>query len=190
MMELSIWLFVLFTIGQYFVAWGSYFERKLTLEQIKASALKKLQKQKKKAGIKKNSEAAAEEVEEAVDKQFGIPKPSVKNTLPFQIFRGIIGLPDLVRWILAYREERRLEAEAEKERLREEAEELEREKEEMEREKERKATRRKRVIPLPEHNDDSDECILDGVDDPTAEMVLTFHFKYLSVHDLTLRHGS
>lgn len=186
MMELSIWLFVLFTIGQYFVAWGSYFERKLTLEQIKASALKKLQKQKKKAGIKtKNSEAAAEEVEEAVDKQFGISKPSVKNTLPFQIFRGIIGLPALVKWILAYREERRLEAEAEKERLREEAEELEREKEEMEREKERKATRRKRVIPLPEHNDDSDECILDGVDDPTAEVVLHFDSISLSGYEIT-----
>lgn len=52
MMELSIWLFVLFTIGQYAVAWGSYFEKKLTLDQVKASAMKKLQKQMKKAGGK------------------------------------------------------------------------------------------------------------------------------------------
>lgn len=166
MMELSIWLFVIFTIGQYAVAWGSYFEKKLTLEQVKASTLKKIQKQMKKTGKK----ASTNEVEEDVSKHFSIPKPTVKNTLPFQIVRGIIALPAVFRWIAQYREERRKEAEARKEREREEAEALEREKEEMEREKERKATRRKRVVQLPAYDDEPEECLLDGVDDPSPKV--------------------
>nr|CAG4641959.1 EOG090X0BHG [Eurycercus lamellatus] len=165
MMELSIWLFVLFTIGQYAVSWGSYFEKKLTLEEAKASTLKKLQKQMKKS--KKPNDVI--DVEEEMSKQFVIPKPSFKNTLPFQIFNAVVSLPALIRWILKYREERKLEEEARKEREREEAEELEREKEEIEKEKERKLYRRKRVIPLPTYSGEADECILDSVDSPSSQ---------------------
>ena len=55
MMELSIWLFVLFSIGQYGVAWGSYFEKKLNLEEFKANKLKKMQKEMKKKKLKNHN---------------------------------------------------------------------------------------------------------------------------------------
>ena len=168
MLELSIWLFVLFTIGQYAVGWASYFEKNLTLEEAKASRMKKLQKQLKKS---KNSKAETEALEEEMER-FVIPKPSYKNTLPFQLVRGIIALPALCRWIVEYRQERKREAEELKEQERLEAEELLREEEEMEREKERekerKLQRRKRVNMLPAYNGtEPDDCILDAVEEPT-----------------------
>lgn len=167
MMELSIWLFVLFTIGQYAVAWGSYFEKKLTLDEVKASKLKKLQKQ-----MKKKKQPNELDAEEEMEQLFIIPKPSYKNTLPFQIFNMIISLPATYRWFMKYRDEKRKEAEAIKEQERLEAEELERMKEEIEREKEmKKAYRRKRAVPLPSYAGEADECILDTVDEPAPQQV-------------------
>nr|CAG4637277.1 EOG090X0BHG [Ceriodaphnia reticulata] len=165
MMELSIWLFILFTIGQYAVAWGSYFEKKLTLDEVKASKLKKLQKQ-----MKKKKQPNEVDAEEEMEQLFIIPKPSYKNTLPFQIFNMIVSLPATYRWFMKYREEKRKEAEARKEQERLDAEELERIKEEIEREKEmKKAYRRKRAVPLPSYAGEADECILDAVDEPAPQ---------------------
>lgn len=170
MLELSIWLFVLFTIGQYLVGWASYFEKNLTLGEAKANKLKKLQKQLKKS---KSSKAEMDALEEEMDR-FVIPKPSYKNTLPFQLVRGIIALPALIRFLIEYRQERKREAEERKEQERLEAEELEREQEEMEREKERekerKIQRRKRVNMLPVYNGEPDECILDAVEEPSNKV--------------------
>nr|CAG4647319.1 EOG090X0BHG [Megafenestra aurita] len=160
MMELSIWLFVLFTIGQYAVAWGSYFEKKLTLDEVKASKLKKLQKEKKK---KKNNEI---DVEEEIEQLFLIPKPSFKNTLPFQLCNMIISLPAFYRWLVEYRAAAKKEAEEKKEQDRLRAEELERIKEEIERDREmKKAYRRKRTVPLPCYAEESEECATDAVDE-------------------------
>ena len=175
MMELSIWLFVLFTIGQYAVAWGSYFEKKLTLDEFKASKLKKLQKQ-----MKKKKQTNEVDAEEEMEQLFVIPKPSYKNTLPFQIFNMIVSLPATYRWFMEYREQKREEAEARKEQERLEAEELERMKEEMEREKEmKKAYRRKRAVPLPSYAGEVEECILDSVDEPATQQVKGSSFMFL-----------
>ena len=176
MMELSIWLFVFFTVGQYAVAWASYFEKKLTIEELVSSKLKKLQKKAKK---KKGNEIEVD-VQEEIEQL--LVKPSYKNTLPFQLFNCIKSLPYLYGWVRNYLEERKKQQEEEEERLREEAEELEREKEEMERDKEKKLYRRKRVIPLPELRDDPSECLLDAVDEPLSQPVkthLTLNFEPL-----------
>jgi len=161
MLELSIWLFIFVTIGQYAVAWASYFEKKLAVEEVISSKLKKMQKKIKKK--KTNDIDVQEEVE-----QF-LTKPSYKNTLPFQLFNCIVALPHLYGWIQKFLEERKRQQEEEKQRKIEEAEELEREKEEMERDKERKMYRRKRAVPLPEIRDDPIECILDAVDEPLQQ---------------------
>jgi len=166
MLELSIWLFIFVTIGQYAVAWASYFEKKLAVEEVISSKLKKMQKKIKKK--KTNDIDVQEEVE-----QF-LTKPSYKNTLPFQLFNCIVALPHLYGWIQKFLEERKRQQEEEKQRKIEEAEELEREKEEMERDKERKMYRRKRAVPLPEIRDDPIECILDAVDEPLQQQVKLF----------------
>ena len=171
MFELSIWLFVFITIGQYAVAWASYFEKKLAIEELVSSKLKKMQKKIKK---KKTSDI---DVQEEIE-QF-LTKPSYKNTLPFQLFNCIIALPHLYGWIQNFLEERKRQQEQEKAREREEAEELEREKEEMERDKERKMYRRKRAVPLPEIRDDPIECILDAVDEPLSQQVKQFVRKLM-----------
>nr|CAG4648824.1 EOG090X0BHG [Polyphemus pediculus] len=163
MLELSIWLFVLFTVGQYAVAWGSYFEKKLAVEELISSKLKKLQRKIKKK--KQNEIDVQEEIEQL------LTRPSYKNTLPFQIFNLIISLPSLYGWIKNRLEERKKEIEERKQREIEEAEELEREKEEMEREKERKLYRRKRT-PYPEFKEYPNECILDPVDEPSTQEIV------------------
>lgn len=167
MAELSIWLFVLFTIGQYAVAWGSYFEKKLTLDEVKASKMKKLQKQMKKKKLPNEID-----VEEEMEQLFLIPKPSFKNTLPFQLFNMVISLPATYRWLVEYREAVRKEAEAKRERERLEAEELERLKEEIEKEKEmKKAYRRKRAVPLPSYAGEPEECVLEATDEPSTQVI-------------------
>lgn len=165
MMELSIWLFVLFSIGQYGVAWGSYFEKKLNLEDFKANKLKKMQKEMKKKKLKN------EDVEEKFDQLFVIPKPSYKNTLPFQIFNMIISLPATYRWFIQYKEAKRKEDEARKEQERLDAEEEEKLKEEMEREKEmKKSYRRKRAVPLPSYTGGPEERVVEVPDDPSPQV--------------------
>nr|CAG4649602.1 EOG090X0BHG [Scapholeberis mucronata] len=164
MLELSVWLFVLFTIGQYAVAWGSYFEKKLTLDEVKALQLKKLQKQLKKK--KKTNEIDAEE---EMEQMFLIPKPSFKNTLPFQLFNMVISLPAAFRWFLEYREMARIKEAERKEQERLEAEEQERLKEELERDKEMKKYRRKRV-PLPNYTGEPEETVLESVDEPSQKV--------------------
>ena len=159
-LELSIWVLLLFTIGQYAVAWGSYFEKKLAVEELITSKLKKLQRKVKKK--KQNEVDIQEKVEEYLQ------KPSYRNTLPFQLFNLIISLPAFYRSVQLWLEERKKEKEEQKQREKEEAEELKREKEELEREKERKMQRRKRPMPMnqPNFSNEPDACILDAVDEP------------------------
>nr|CAG4638668.1 EOG090X0BHG [Cyclestheria hislopi] len=158
MLELSVWLFVLFTIGQYAVAWGAYFEKKLAVEKLLSSKLKKLKKKKKKQEI---------DVKGEVDRV--LVKPSFKNTLPFQIFNFIISIPNICKQIKLVIEEKRKERQEEEERRRKEEEELQRQKEEMEKEKQRKNVKRKRIIPIPERSGEDDGCILVSVDDPNSQ---------------------
>ncbi|CAH0722009.1 unnamed protein product, partial [Brenthis ino] len=74
--EGSIILFIIITFGQYTVGWAAYAEKRFTAEQILNSRGKK---HSKKSGFDTG-------LAEILDK---LPKPSIKDTLPFQIPRAI-----------------------------------------------------------------------------------------------------
>ncbi|KAF5301209.1 hypothetical protein FQA39_LY10795 [Lamprigera yunnana] len=75
LLELCLILLTLISVGQYLVGWGSYIERKYSLEQVRGKKQKKL--------------ALLIEV----------PKPSVKDTLPVQIPKLIWNLIISLPWI-------------------------------------------------------------------------------------------
>ncbi|XP_012282512.1 dnaJ homolog subfamily C member 1 [Orussus abietinus] len=88
LLEMSVILFILTTIGQYLVAWAAYFEKRYTYEQVLGSKLQKMQKKSRKSKV---------DVPDLADILEKIPTPSVKNTLPFQLprwtFASIVGIP-------------------------------------------------------------------------------------------------
>lgn len=115
-------VFVIFTIAQYIVSWAVYAEKKYTAvsilttcsnhrkclidfiwklqEEIFGSKLRKLQK-KNKGGVN---------IDEILNQ---IPTPSIKNTLPFQIVRGVWNTPRAIKDIFyglnEYQEQKREE---------------------------------------------------------------------------------
>ncbi|KAG5682629.1 hypothetical protein PVAND_011971 [Polypedilum vanderplanki] len=109
--EGAILLFVITTICQYFVSWGVYLEKKYTMASIFESKAKKVRK----ANV--NIDSILNE----------IPKPSIKNTLPFQIpigiYRMIMGTPSAIKESVNFMSEE-LKKELEKKRLEKEEEEL------------------------------------------------------------------
>ncbi|XP_055606198.1 uncharacterized protein F54F2.9 [Uranotaenia lowii] len=122
------------TVMQYFIAWAAYAEKKYTAEQLFGSKLKKLQK-KNKANVGLDTILSE------------IPKPSIFNTLPFQIplgiWRTVTGTPGAVKSAVNfYAEQKKLEEER---KLKEkEEEELQRKlEEERAREKEERTIRRR-----------------------------------------------
>lgn len=110
LLEGALLLFIIITIAQYFVSWAVYIEKKYTMEQLFETKAKKV----KKANV--NVDSILNE----------IPKPSIKNTLPFQIPLGIyhliIGTPDMIKGSVNLVAE---EVKKEKERKRKEQEEQE-----------------------------------------------------------------
>ncbi|XP_011305056.1 dnaJ homolog subfamily C member 1 [Fopius arisanus] len=102
LLEMSVILFSIITIGQYLVAWAAYFEKRYTYEQVLGSKLQKLQKKNKKGKM---------EVPDLADILQKIPTPSVYNTLPFQLpcwtFYSIVGIPSTIRAIRDLIEERK-----------------------------------------------------------------------------------
>nr|CAG4650407.1 EOG090X0BHG [Sida crystallina] len=154
--ELFTWLFVLFTVGQYAVAWASYFEKKLNEDE----------KQKKKQ--KKQKKKKTSEIDNQEDIEQPLAKPTYRNTLPFQLFYLIISTPHLCRSTVEWMKEMRRVQKEQKLKEKEEAEEMERLREELEKEKERekeRKSRRKRI--LPDLSTEPKECILEAVDEPT-----------------------
>nr|XP_022909752.1 dnaJ homolog subfamily C member 1 [Onthophagus taurus] len=89
LLETSIILFIIITIGQYLVAWGAYFEKKLTLDQVKGKKQKKI--------------VATIE----------IPKPSFLDTLPFQIPKWTIyfitSIPSFITYLYSYFKQKAIE---------------------------------------------------------------------------------
>ncbi|CRK91198.1 CLUMA_CG004881, isoform A, partial [Clunio marinus] len=85
LMEGTLLLFIIITIGQYLVSWAVYFEKKYTMAQFFESKAKKV----KKANVDFDSILSE------------IPKPSIKNTLPFQIpiglYHMVIGTPSAIK---------------------------------------------------------------------------------------------
>ncbi|CAK9817926.1 DnaJ homolog subfamily C member 1 [Anthophora plagiata] len=102
LVELGIILFLLFTVGQYVVAWAAYFEKRYTYEQVLGSKLQKMQKKNKKGKM---------DVPDLADILEKIPTPTIWNTLPFQFPRWIIAftlsIPEIIRLMHGILEERR-----------------------------------------------------------------------------------
>lgn len=102
LMELSIILFILITIGQYVIAWAAYAEKRYTYEQVLGSKLQKMQKKSKKGKM---------DVPDLADILEKIPTPSIRNTLPFQLPRwtigSIIAIPSTVCFIIQLLKERK-----------------------------------------------------------------------------------
>ncbi|KRT78176.1 Chaperone [Oryctes borbonicus] len=99
LLEMTIILFCIITIGQYIVSWAAFLERKYTLEQIRGRKQKKI--------------VATIELE----------KPSFKNTLPFQIpmfiYKAITSMP-MVLYYFKEKTLEKIEAAAQKEEVEEE----------------------------------------------------------------------
>lgn len=82
LIEMSVILFIIITIGQYLVAWAAYFEKKYAIEEFVNLKSKKLQKKQKKG------KAVDMETVQILPELVGaIPKPTVACTLPVQLFR-------------------------------------------------------------------------------------------------------
>ncbi|XP_054262299.1 uncharacterized protein F54F2.9-like [Macrosteles quadrilineatus] len=140
LLEMSVILFVIFSIGQYLYGWANYFEKKLTVEDYVNSKSKKLKKLKRVKG-----EAATSSLLEELDSV--LVKPSVKDTLPFQIprwlwFLFVSGPPLLYHSVCDWWRERQL-------RKLEELQQPEESEEEVEVVRER-APRKRKTFVLPE----------------------------------------
>lgn len=90
LMEMLLILFVIITIGQYITAWAAYLERRYIVDEYLETQKKRLLKKQRKGKI-----------DELPDMNFDIPRPSVKNTLPFQIpkltWATIMGIPMAIK---------------------------------------------------------------------------------------------
>lgn len=143
--EMTVILFIIVSISQYLIGWGSYIERKYTMEEFVNNKTKRLLKKQKKGKADAITNLPPElEIE--------IEKPSVKNTLPFQIpqliwFIFVTCPPLMYHWVKDYWHERQL-------RKQQEAEEQEESEEEQE--VSRGPRRRKPAFVLPEVKDDGE----------------------------------
>merc|ERR1712080_20699 len=131
LLEGIITLFVICTIAQYGMHWASYLETKYLGEKPRVKKVKKGKKQEK---------AAAKEPETASDsEEDSSPKPSVYDTLPFQIYELCKLIPEVPTYAKDYYEEyqkRKEEERKEQEELEEERRQYEAKKEEKKRNKE------------------------------------------------------
>ncbi|KAL1137967.1 hypothetical protein AAG570_009662, partial [Ranatra chinensis] len=152
LIEMSIILFIIITIGQYLVAWAAYFEKKYTLEEYLTLKSKKLQKKQKKGKIDGSIEINPELVTMQV-----LSRPSVSCTLPIQICKLVwflvVEFPPLTYyWTRRYFEERQKRKE---EALQEESE----EEEEVLVVRERGPRRRKAGFTVPEMSNNSQHFV-------------------------------
>ncbi|XP_063704347.1 uncharacterized protein F54F2.9 [Culicoides brevitarsis] len=160
--EAAAIFFVIITVAQYLFAWAAYIEKKYTAEQVFGSRLKKMQKKNKtNMGI------------DAIINE--IPKPSVVNTLPFQIPIGLYNLvvhgPSSIKKMFKEAAEKR---KREMERQKQEKEEQERlaklEEERVKAKEEMKLRKRKAAQNVPHKSDEelasySVSAVKDGVSD-------------------------
>lgn len=102
LLEMSVILFIVITIGQYLIAWAAYFEKRYTYEQVLGSKLQKLQKKNRKSKV---------DVPDLADILEKIPTPSIWNTLPIQLPKWIIGsiiaIPSTIYLVVQFLKERK-----------------------------------------------------------------------------------
>lgn len=142
--ECLAYIIVIYTLCQYFVLWAAYLEKRFTMQELVSSQSKKLMKKAKKGQNVEELNAALETHTESI---VG-PKPSVFDTLPFQLYRGvkalIFAIPTLPSTLMgAYKEAKEKKMEEERERQQEEEERQRREQEKKERKEQRQ--KRKKV---------------------------------------------
>merc|ERR1719233_283916 len=103
LMEGIFTLFVLATFIQYGMHWAAYLERKMNKQ-----AEKKPRTKKNKKAASKEDEAAKEEEDESLG-----PKPTVYDTLPFQVYELCKQVPDLPAYFQGMHEDYRQRKEEE-----------------------------------------------------------------------------
>ena len=150
------YLFAIVTVCQYLMNRAAYWERSFTLGENlnaqKQKMAKKRAKTKGGGGDEKDLDAAFEEHRESV---LG-PKPTVFDTLPFQMFRGgkavLFALPTLPSTVYGMYQEQK-EKKEEEERLRREEEEEAKRVEEKKQERKEQRQKRKKVSSFSQLRD-------------------------------------
>ncbi|XP_045491741.1 uncharacterized protein F54F2.9 [Colias croceus] len=149
--EGSIILFIIVTFGQYLVGWAAYAEKRYTAEQILTTRGKKMKKSGFDTGLA-----------EILDQ---LPKPSIKDTLPFQIPRAIWwSITAIPSAIAAFKERKKQQEEEERRRKKKEEEDRAREAREAAAAEARAAAggaRKRRGFVPPER-----DCLLEPADEP------------------------
>ncbi|BFY96999.1 hypothetical protein BsWGS_00039 [Bradybaena similaris] len=106
--ELGIVLSMIITVGQYFVAWAVYVEKRLVLEEVINS--------KKKKEKKKRKQTMADDAVNDDDELNSIPTPHVLDLWPFRlsafIFHTVRGAPEAIKHWQEERKRRKEEEEA------------------------------------------------------------------------------
>ncbi|RVE40394.1 hypothetical protein evm_014956, partial [Chilo suppressalis] len=158
--EGSFILFIIITFGQYAVGWAAYAEKRYTAEQILNSRGKK---HSKKSGF----DAGLAEILEQ------LPKPSIKDTLPFQIPRciwwSITAIPRGVMELRRMMKEKEEEAKRQKKKEEEDRVRSEREAAAAEARAAAGPARRRRGFEPPPARD---SCLLDAADEPEGPVVV------------------
>ncbi|XP_035688894.1 dnaJ homolog subfamily C member 1-like [Branchiostoma floridae] len=128
LVEMSVFLLVILTIGHYLVAWSIYFERRFELMEIAPKRRKKNKKGKKEA---ETEDSLLESMPEEIQNK--LKKPEFRDLLPLALGRGaywlIFAIPETYRSIQEARLEEQKRREEEERILKEEEEERKKPKE-------------------------------------------------------------
>ncbi|XP_055709430.1 dnaJ homolog subfamily C member 1 [Phlebotomus papatasi] len=142
MAEMVSILSLIITIGQYLISWAVYFEKKYTAEQILGSKIKKIQK-------KQKSTIDMDKI------LMEIPKPSIFQTLPFQIPLFFWNFPRKMRQSYReYREVRQQQLEEEEREQEEEKRQQEMVEKILKQKEEAKGLRKRKAFVVPEKTDE------------------------------------
>nr|CAB3238792.1 dnaJ homolog subfamily C member 1 [Phallusia mammillata] len=128
MLEVSIIISIIFTVGHFLFIWGSFLERKLTVEEMMPKLQKQQKRQKKKVGGKDVDNETIEELTQ----QF-VQKPKLIDLLPILLVRKfyafVVAVPDAIhqhkeqkKMIAEMEEEQKLEEELANKRIQEQLE--------------------------------------------------------------------
>ncbi|XP_066302744.1 dnaJ homolog subfamily C member 1-like [Branchiostoma lanceolatum] len=143
LVEMSVFLFFILTIGHYLVAWSIYFERRFELMEIAPKRRKKNKKGKKEA---ETEDSLLESMPEELQNK--LKKPEFRDLLPFAVGRGVywlvFAIPEAYRSIQ--------EARAEEQKRREEEERILKEEEEERKKPKEPKVRRRPKPELPQYD--------------------------------------
>ncbi|CAH1788926.1 unnamed protein product [Owenia fusiformis] len=119
LLEMSLLLLVILTVGQFAVVWAAYFEKKFEMEEVFRSMKRKAKKTKRKQRIQ---EEENDEIEDILQEELSaVPRPKLIDLLPLKLVRlvvgAVIGIPGAILEAKAryeeYKEEKRRQKEEE-----------------------------------------------------------------------------